>query len=464
MSAAAPRSWLFQEIRDSLRLALPMAGTQLAQIALQVVDSMMCGRLGPVALGGVGLGVAALSMIWLPLMAIVQAVAPIAAHAHGAGDEGRLVQAVRQALLLAAGLGLLCIVLISVTPSLLLAIGQPADGVSQARNYLEAARWGMPFALGIAALRGLLDSLGRSRIVLWVTLTGIAVNVLLNSLLIWGPGPFPALGVAGTGWATSLVNAWMFFLLLAYIQSSRALTSYRLLGNWRPQPELLRELLHIGLPMAGGVMAEVWLFSGMAFLMGYFGATAVAAHQIALNLASTSFMLALGVGSAATIRVGHALGREDRLGASRAGWSGMGLGMGLMGCVGLIFWLFPETIIGLYTDTRAPENAELVALATRLLQLAALFQLFDALQVTSQGALRGLKDTRLPMLIGFCAYWGVGLGSGSLLAFVGGLRETGLWLGLVLGLAAAGLALSLRFRWHFRAQASLSPSADKGPV
>jgi MATE family multidrug resistance protein len=442
---------LFREVKTALKLAIPMAATQLAQIALGVTDTLMCGRLGGHALAAVGLGTSAFAMLWLPVMGIIQAIGPLVAQAHGAGDREAIRRYVHHGLALAFMLGLVGVFLLGFAAPILSLLNQPPELIDLAESYILAVRWGLIPALMATVLRGFLDSLSRPRPGLIIALFGIVINVVANWGLMFGHWGLPALGVAGTGWASSSVNIFTFLTLLLYTWWEPELRPYHI---WKGPFVLLAsawsEFLRVGLPMAGGIMAEVWLFTGMAFLMGQFGASAVAAHQVSLNVASTTFMVALGIANASTVRVGQAMGRGEPLAARLAGRVGMGLGVTVMGSMGLVLWFAPTTILGLYLDLQDPANAPVIALGSQFLKLAALFQLFDALQVTSQGALRGLKDTRTPMLIGFACYWGVGLGSAVLLAFGLGWRETGLWCGLILGLMAAAIALNTRFHWHFR--------------
>ncbi len=445
------RQPLLADIISAIKLSAPMAGAQLATIALQVTDNIVCGRLGAEALGGVGLGSAAYSMLFYPCMGSVAAVSPLVAHAHGAQDKAAARRSLQHALMLALVLGLMCFMLFAHVGRVLTWMGQPPELVRVAEDYMLAMRWGALPALLVVAMRGFLDSLSLPRVGLIVAISGIVVNLFANWVLVFGHLGSPALGVAGSGWATCGVNIWMALCLAGYIAWERLLKDYHVFaGPWRLELTTLGELLRLGLPMAMGIVAEVWLFTGMSFLMGRISTTAVAAHQIALNAASVAFMIAMGTANASTVRVGQAMGRGDLEGARRAGLIGMALGMSCMSLTGLIFWLFPLTVIGVYLNLDDSANASVIALAAQLIHLAALFQIFDALQVTSQGALRGLKDSFAPMLIGFASYWGVGLGSGFWLGFGLGWGAEGLWVGLILGLLAAGLALSTRFIWRLR--------------
>lgn len=433
------------EISDAIRLSLPMAAAQLATIALQVTDHVLCGRLGANALAGVGLGSAAYSMLFYPVMAIVQAISPLVAHAHGAQDQTAIRGSLQHALVIACVLGLLCIAVMGQIGPILRWMGQPAELISVAEDYVMVLRWAALPGLIVTALRGFLDSHAMPRLGLIVGLSGIVVNFIGNWLLIFGNGGFPALGVAGSGWATFSVNLWMAVCLAAFVLLEPRFKPYQLLQGWKLSLSAFKEHLRLGLPMALTITAEVWLFTGMSLFMGWLGTAEVAAHQVALGAASTTFMIALGIANASTVRVGNAMGRQNYAEARRAGWISVGLGLCCMSLTALMFWFVPRMVVGVYLNLQDPGNAQVIEMAVLLLHYAALFQLFDALQVTCQGSLRGLKDTFAPMWIGFCSYWGVGLGSGLLFGF--GLKwgAAGLWLGLVMGLMAAGLALAGRF-------------------
>ncbi|MBF2054774.1 MAG: MATE family efflux transporter [Candidatus Sericytochromatia bacterium] len=440
---------LQKELRAALLLALPMAGAQLAQVSLHIIDTLMCGRLGALALAGAGLGTAAFSMIMLPLLGVIGAVAPMVSQAYGANDSEQVRRSLSQALILGLLIALPGMILLTAAAPLMQWAGQPAEAVAIAGTYLQAARWSLLPALWVGALRYFLDSLSRPRIALIVTVSAIVINVLVNWVLMFGNLGFPALGVAGTGWATTLVNLWMLMALLLFARWDPALKPY-LYWTAQPDREMLLGLLRLGLPMALTIMAEVWLFVGLTFLMGLLGTVPLAAHQVALNISTLTFMFALGVANATTVRVGQALGRGVPAAARQAGISGMLLGMSAMSLSGLVFWFAPRLVIAFYLNLEAAENQAVVDMTVLLLRLAALFQLFDALQVTSQGALRGFKDTFVPMCISFMAYWIVGLGSALFLGFYLERGAVGLWSGLIVGLAAAAFSLSARFFWRAR--------------
>ncbi len=446
-------SWwqLRSEMRATVVLAVPIAGAQLAQIALQVVDNMMCGRLGAQSLAGVGLGSAVLATLLLPLLGIVSIISAFISESEGqhiASDTPRLF--FQQGLYLALIVGVPATFLLGFSPGLLRWSGQQEVLVSIAESYLETVRWCIVPALLLGVFKTTLDSVSRPQPGFWIAISGIVFNVFANQVLMfggWGEAVwFAPLGVAGTGWATALTNIWMLVFLGAFLLWDRRLRPYGFFGRFVPVSwPVILQLWRTGGPVGVSILSEVGLFAGMTFLMGYISHTALAAHQIALNVASLTFMCALGISYATTVRVGGAMGAKDPQKARRAGGLGMVLGVLIMGGAGLLFWLMPAQIVGLYLDLGEPENRAVLELGGHLLQLAALFQVFDALQVTSQGGLRGLKDTFVPMVIGFCCYWGIGLGSGVLLGFGFNWGARGLWMGLVLGLMSASLLLCRRF-------------------
>ncbi len=447
---ATPSLWP-TEVKATVTLALPIAGAQLAQIALQVVDNMMCGRLGATSLAGVGLGSAVLAAILIPLLGIVGIISAFISASEGHGDATSETRSFfQQGLYLAVFLGVPATLLLTFSPDLLRLVGQPEALVEKAEAYLLAVRWSLIPALVLGVFKTTLDSLSRPLPGLCISLSGIAFNIVANQTLMfggWGESRwFTPLGVAGTGWATALTTLWMLAMLAVFVVWDRRLRAYRLVQQWqRASWAVLQRLLRTGVPVGLVMLSEVGLFAGMTLLMGYISATAVAAHQIALNVASLTFMCALGVSYATTVRVGAAVGAEDLPKARRAGGIGMALGVVFMGLAGLVFWVFPTAILGLYLDLSKPENQAVLDLGVHLLRLAALFQVFDALQVTSQGGLRGLKDTWVPMWIGFFCYWGIGLGAGVFLGFGLHWGARGLWIGFILGLMSAGLLLARRF-------------------
>ncbi|WP_088894218.1 MATE family efflux transporter [Leptolyngbya ohadii] len=440
------RSQLNTEIRACLTLALPLAGAQLAQAATGFADTVMMGLLGSEVLAAGGLGATTFQGCLLVSSSIVSAVSPIAASAFGAGKTQELGKIVRQGMGLAVLLSVPIVVLLAFSRPLFLWLGQEESVAVQSEAYLKAIVWGFPAGLGFAVLRHFVSALSEPRPVIVIMVCGTIFNIFGNYVLMFGKLGLPALGLAGIGYASSLSLWGMFVALLLYCRQPR----YRKYGLFRDlyqfEGRLLRELLHIGIPLGILTAAEAGLFTVTTFLMGQLGTVTLAAHQIALQTAAITFMIPLGISFATTILVGQRMGQQDLRGARLAGFTGMGLGVVFMAAMALLFWTVPEAIVSLYLNVNDSGNREVVLLAGQLLGVAAMFQIVDGLQVTAVGALRGLKDTRIPMLIGLLAYWGMGLSCGYWLGLRLGYGGVGLWWGLAIGLAFAAGILTWRFR------------------
>lgn len=430
-----------------LRLAGPVVAAQLAQMSMGLTDTIMVGRLGEEALAGVALGNTVFFFLAVTCMGVVMAVGPMVSQAFGAGDRETIERSVRQGFWLGAVLTVPAFAILWHAGPALRLIGQPAETVAAAEGYLRAVLWGfLPF-LWFMALRGFVEGISRPLPVTLVTLVGVALNVGANYVLMFGALGFPALGLVGTGWASTIVFWALLLMLAGYARRDRTLRTYRIFRTiGRPDVRTFRELVGIGWPIGVSLGIESGLFMTTALLIGLIGTTALAAHQIALQCAAFAFMVPLGIGMAASIRVGQAAGRGDWEGARRSGRVGVGLAAVFMSGTAVWFWAFPETLVGFFLDLDEEANRSVVDLAVVLLGVAAVFQVFDGIQVSAAGALRGLKDTRRPMAIGFVSYWLVGLTTGCLLGFVLGWGAVGLWWGLVVGLGAAAILLTVRFR------------------
>ena len=434
---------LRREVSATVRLAVPIVGAQLAQMSMSFVDVVMVGRLGTSALAAAVLGSTTFFTLALVCIGVILAVNPTVAQAIGAGDEDEASVATRQGLWLALILGAPLTLALGWSEEALLALGQEPETAALAGDYLRAIRWGMVPNLAFAALRGFYEGTGRARPVLLATLIGVGVNVVANDLLMYGRWGLPALGLEGTGWSSSIVMLTLAASLMLGVRYT-SLRRFRVLaGLRRPDPAMLRTLVALGLPIGATLGLEAGLFTVGTLLVGLFGETALAAHQIALNAASFTFMVPLGIGMASTVRVGQLVGAGDVDGARRAGFVAVALGAAFMAFAALFLWLRPEWIISVYAG--ADPDPAMASLAATLLGIAAVFQLVDGVQATAGGALRGLKDTRVPMLIGAVAYWGVGMGTGAALAFGAGWGSRGLWWGLTAGLATAAVLLVARF-------------------
>ncbi len=434
------------EIRHTVRLAAPVIASQLGLMSMGFVDTLMVGRLGVAALAGVALGNTIFFVLFIMAMGVVLAVSPMVSQAHGANDPEAIERSVKEGLHLGLALYVIPFLVMWNSEPLLLYVGQEPGTVVLTSGYLRAIAWGMLPFLWFVALRSLVEGVSRPLPVTMITIMGLGLNVLANYVLMFGKWGFPELGLVGTGWASTIVYWMMFVVIALYTRVSKEFRVYKIFaGMGRVDWQTFREMFRVGWPIGISHGVEAGLFSITALTMGVLGTVSLAAHQVAIQCAAYTFMVPMGIGIAASVRVGQAVGRRDLAGAQRAGYVALGLAMLFMCCTAVVFWLAPRFLVGLYLDTSLADNFEVVELAVVLLGIAAVFQVFDGVQVAALGALRGLKDTRVPMIIGFCSYWLVGLTVGMTLAFWLELGAIGLWWGLVLGLAAAAIMLAWRF-------------------
>jgi MATE family multidrug resistance protein len=373
-------------------------------------------------------------------------VSPLAAHALGEGDERHAGRVAAAGMRLALVLMIPLVLLVLSFERLLLALGYEAGLAAEVGRFLEAIVWGAPPFLLSGVLRPFVTAAGRTRPILVVLLLCVPVNAALNWVLIYGNLGAPALGVAGSGYATAAVSWASAVLVAGYILAMPSLARMRpFAGIFRWSWGEVAAILRLGGPIAGIYALEMGVFTTTGVLMGLLGPAALGGHQLALNFASLTFMVPLGIGHAATVRVAFELGAGRPAVARRAGQVALALGATFMTTMAVVMWCFPAAIVGLYVDVAEPANREMVGIGLRLLAIAAVFQLFDALQTVAAGTLRGYKDTAFPMLLAAIGYWGVGFAGGWALAFPLGLGAVGLWWGLALGLAVVATLLTLRF-------------------
>ena len=452
MPSTLTRSHFVREIQALLHLAIPLAGAQLSQAATGFVDTVMMGILGQQTLAAGALGAGLFTCLLLIGTGILASVSPLVAAAFGAGKTEEVSRVVRQGLRLAAVIALPCTLLFLQGGMLMQLLGQEEPNVRLAGAYLRAIAWGIFPALSFAVLRNFVSALSRPRPVIVIMIVGTLFNVAANYVLMLGKLGFPALGIVGIGYASALSLWGMFLALTFYILWQAQLRTYGIFHHLQQfENRVFWELVQIGLPIGVLTAMEAGLFTCTTFLMGQLGTVTLAAHQIALQTAALAFMIPLGISYATTVRVGQQMGQNNLAGAKLAGYLGIGVGATFMAIMGLIFWAIPEAIVSLYLDIHDPENFAVVDLAKKLLGIAAVFQLADGIQVTAVGALRGIKDTQVPMLIGIFAYWCVGFTSGYVLGFPLRWGGVGLWWGLAIGLAIAAAILTWRFsKAHLR--------------
>ena len=429
-----------RELRASFVLALPLVLGQLAAIAMNVVDSILAGRHGPVTLAAVAVGSALWSVTLMICIGVLMAVPASVAQLNGAGRRRDIGPLWRQAVWLALAMGLVLGLSMWWSPRLLAVFGIAVEVRPEATAFLHAIAFGAPALSLYFCLRNLSEGIAWTTPTMVFGIMGLVLLIPLGSLLMFGAGPVPEFGAGGLGAATAIVLWLQAAGFLAYLRLSPRFADLELFTEMgRPRWRPIRDLLALGLPMGVSIFMEGSLFVATALLIGRLGTIDVAAHQIAINVASVCFMLPLGIAMATTVRVGHAAGAEDGAGVRWAAGAGYGLVMVTQTTTALLLALAAGPISRLYSQDPA-----VIALAAVLMRYAAVFQYPDGIQALSNGALRGLKDTRVPMLITVLAYWGVGLPLGVWFGLHLHGRAPGLWIGLILGLTVAGILLSLR--------------------
>ena len=442
-----------EEIWELTKLSGPVILTQVAFMVIMTTDIVMLGRVGVTAIASAAEGNIVFFFTWLFGYGPVCAIAPIVAHILGArpDDEDDVRAAVRMGIWAVLITSPFQMVFLFLTKPLLLALGQNPVLASGAGTFTSALAFGLPFSLGYQALRNFATALKRPRAALYVMLVTIFINALGDYALIFGHFGAPRLGILGAGIASASSYTFSFFAMLAVVNAMPALRKFHIFRDFlRPHWAYLKEIFHLGMPMGLTMIFEGTLFNASVLLMGAFGTASVAAHQISLNPPSNTFMVPLGIATAATVRVGNAAGAGDGEGVRRAGYAAMVLAVVFMGVCAIILAAFPHTIAGLYIDPRVEQNAEAIALATVFLRVAAAFQIFDGLQVVAALSLRGLKDARMPMVIAGASYWLAGFPACVIFGFWFGLKGLGIWLGLAFGLLVAAVLMCWRFYYLAR--------------
>ncbi|HUG04757.1 MAG TPA: MATE family efflux transporter [Steroidobacteraceae bacterium] len=439
-----------RDSRAILRLAGPLCVNNLVIAGMMLTNTLMAGRLGAAPLAGVAVGGSYYQMFWLFGLGVLMSISPLAAHAYGGGRDLEVGRRFRQgiwlALMLAVPLvsGLACVV------PVLRWFGTDAEAIPHAAGYVYAMCFGMPAMLVYLAHRYTSEGIGWTRPVMYTAAVGLATNVAGNWIFTRGSFGMPSLGATGCGIATALASWAMLTTMHVYQRRHAIYRRFALFTRLdRPDSPMLREILGLGLPIAGSVVSEGALFVVAALLMSTLGMAIVAAHQIALSYASLMFMIPLSLHSATTIHVGHQLGRGDRLAGRNAGWSGIAMCGVVMAVSSVGVLLAREGIVTAFTS-----DPDVHALAMWLLLFVALFQIPDGLQVGAAGALRGFKDARVPMALNFTAYWLIGFPAAWWFGIHLGIGPSGIWSGLIVGLTVCAALLIWRY-----ARISRSPPA-----
>jgi multidrug resistance protein, MATE family len=442
-AAAAPPT-ITGHAAETARLAAPLAIAQLSQMAMGVTDTILLGSLGPSAIAAGGLSSGIYFVVVTLLEGVLSSVSVTVANARGGQADDRVPHIYWTGLLLSVLLAVPAFILLSFAEPILLKLGEPAALARDVGAYTGVLRWASVGSLiGVGMMRAFLPAIGAARRLLAVSIASVGVNAVLNYGLIHGAYGLPRLGLLGSATATTL-TVWLTAVALVALLHFRP-RFQRFVAATRPNLPLMSELLRIGWPVAITYGVETTLFLATGLVIGVLGPTQLAAHQIALNVASVTFMVPLAVGHAANVRIGYWMGAGQPLAARHAGFVALGLGVAFMALAALVFILAPRAIIGLYLRLDDPANAQTVQIAASLLAVAALFQIVDGMQAIGSGCLRGLKDTRFAMFTAALGYWGVGFPTGYFLAFHAGLGSLGLWWGLAAGLASVALLMTLRF-------------------
>lgn len=458
MGERKERARFADEVRATLRLAAPLILTQLVQTGIYTTDVIMIGRIGPLPLAASALAVNLLAGFFFCGTGLMGAAAPIMSAERGRDPEkaaetlrATFHGAIHLALLYSAAVWLL----LWNGKALMLMFGQQPALAETGGQFLRLLQWTLLPNLLLVLFRGVLAVLGRPGPALVVMIAGLIVNFLGNYALIFGHWGLPALGLPGSAIASLVSATTMALVLGVYLTVSPLTRGYRLWsGVFRFEWQQLRRIAALGVPIAVTLAFEVSVFSAAIYFMGWIDTVSVAAHAIALQIASVTFMIPLGLSQATVVRVGLAYGAQDKPAMARAGRASFVIALGVMSVAAAVMWTIPRSLAGLFLNRHAPESAAVLDLAVQFLAIAALFQLADGAQVVGGAMLRGLHDTRVPMVIALVGYWVIGLGGGYLLAFRYGWQGQGIWAGLALGLGA--VAVLMAWRWTIRERLGLT--------
>jgi MATE family multidrug resistance protein len=430
---------------ETAKLALPIALTQLGQIAMMTTDLALIGRLGDQAVAAAALAHTVFFTVFMLGMGLTAAVAPLTAQAYGAREPRMVRRALRVGLWASVILGAPLTIVQLWGGEILIALGQSREMAMLADRYLAGLAWCLIPSWFFLALRNFMSAVNRPEPGLWITLAAVPANAIVAYVLIHGAFGLPRLELLGAGLATTLVGIGMCVAAIWICYTRRPFRKYRVLGRWwRADWTLMRKLIVVGAPISGAFLLEYGLFAAAAQLMGWIGTTALAAHQIALQVAAIMFMVPFGIAMAASVRVGQAAGRGDPAATRRAGFSAIALGVGFMAAMTLLVGATRNLVPLLFLGVEAAD-LQTVALAASLLVLGASFFIFDGIQTIAAGSLRGLNDTRVPLVFAGLSFWLIGFSGAWIFAFTLGIGAYGIWIGLSLGIAVYALLLIWRF-------------------
>ena len=441
--------------RAILKLGMPLILSNLAQFAIHMTDTIMLGWYDVTALAAATIATTLFFVTFIVGAGFAQAVTPLVAAASEAGDETAVRRATRMGIWLSVIYGAVFTLPFFWSESILLAIGQDPTVAAEAQKYLVIVAIQMIPALIVMTLKSFLAAVEHTAIILWGTVGTAVLNAVINYALIFGNWGAPEMGIEGAAIASLVVTVVTVVILAAY--ALRYLPQYELLKNpFRPDSEVMKRVFMLGWPIGLTSLAEGGLFAASAVMMGWIGEIPLAAHGIAIQLASMTFMVHIGLSQAATVRAGRALGRSDERGLRQGGMVATIMSLVFAILTMLVFWTFPELLISGFIDPDEPQRDMLMQIGVGLLFMAGLFQVVDGAQVLALGLLRGVQDTAVPMVMAAVSYWIIGLPVSYLLAFKTDMGGQGLWLGLVVGLSVAAVLLHWRF-WTKSVQIGASP-------
>ena len=447
------------ELRATLLLAAPLAAANLLQMLVYATDVIFVARLGEQALSAATLATSLFGLMMWCFSGLTGACSPLIAaelgrRAHAVREVRR---SVRMALWLTAVCSAVGMAISANGEALLLATGQDPVVAERAGSFLLVLLWAMPAALVSNVLRSFVSALGRPVFATMVTLLAIFINALGNYMLVFGHLGAPAMGLEGSALASVVTSVISVAIYALVIGRDRRLRRYHVFGRWwRTEWSRMADLLRIGLPIGLIILAEGGLFSSAAFLMGLIGEAPLAGHAVALQVAALAFQIPFGIGQAVTIRVGYHFGAGDNAAIARAAKAALVMAVGYMALPAVLMILAPRLVLWIYVDPAAPQNAAMVGFAVQFLAVGAAFQLFDGMQAVLAGALRGLQDTRMPMVLALAGYWLIGFTASAVLGFATPLAGLGVWLGLAIGLVVVSLLLLQR--WQARERLGLLPA------
>ncbi|MEO1801530.1 MAG: MATE family efflux transporter [Cyanobacteria bacterium J06629_2] len=437
---------IYRESKKLLSLAIPLASAQLAQALTGFFDTLMMGRLGASTLAAGGLAAITFMTLITVTGAVVMAVTPLIAEADGAGKKHLVAKITTQGFWLVVLATIPIALIVANVDRLLIAIGQEPNTVMLANTYLDIMVWGCFPALGFMLLRAVVSGLSQTRPIMNIVVGGTVFNIVGNYVLAFGKLSFPKLGIAGLAIA-SVITFWgMFGALVIYILRHPQLKNYGLFSQLSLfELKLFRKLIRLGTPIGMFIALESGLFAVVTYLMGALGTEVLAAHQIVLQTIVMIFMIPLGISYATTIRVGQGLGKEDLVTVQQAAYLSIILGLLFNLLIAIAICVFPQLIIGLYLDLNNPANLPVIELATPMLTIGVIALILDGMQKIVYGALQGIQDTQVPVLLSIPSFWIIGLGTGYILSFSYNLGGVGLWIGQSLGLAIAAILFLIRF-------------------